>query len=76
MDKLINILEDVNPEVNFETEQNLVSNGILDSFDIATLAAEISDEFDITIGAGNLEPGNFNSVEKMYAMIQRLGEQD
>lgn len=76
MDKLINILEDVNPEVNFETEQNLVSNGILDSFDIATLAAEISDEFDITIGAGNLEPGNFNSAEKMYAMIQRLGEQD
>lgn len=49
---------------------------ILDSFDIVTLIAEINDVFDVTITAGNIKPENFNSAKALYALIQKLEDED
>ena len=49
-----------------------MQNGILDSFDVVTLVAEIDDNFDVQIPAEELIPDNFNSAESLYALIQRL----
>ena len=38
------------PGVDFEKETKLISDGILASFDIVSIVAELGDEFDITIG--------------------------
>jgi acyl carrier protein len=72
MDKLIEILSDLHPDVDFATETGLIDNGILDSFDVVTLVAEIDDNFDVQIPAEELIPDNFNSAESLYALIQRL----
>ena len=72
MDKLIEILSDLHPDVDFATETGLIDNGILDSFDVVTLVAEIDDNFDVQIPAEELIPENFNSAEALYALIQRL----
>lgn len=74
MDKLIHILTELNPDIDFETEDALIDGGILDSFDIVTLVAEIDDVFGIEIPAEALLPENFNSAKAIYAMIQRLRE--
>ena len=42
---------------------------------IISLIAELEDEFDITIPAVEIVPGNFNSVEQMAAMVERLQEE-
>ncbi len=72
MDKLIEILSDLHPDVDFAAEKGLIDNGILDSFDVVTLVAEIDDNFDVQIPAEELIPENFNSAEALYALIGRL----
>ena len=49
MDKLMKILEDICPDVDFENETALVDDMILSSFDILSIISEISDTFGITL---------------------------
>ncbi len=75
MNDLLEILRGLHPDVDFETEEHLIDNMILDSFDIVTLISEISDTFDITISAEQIIPENFNSAQALYALIQELEEE-
>lgn len=72
MEKLLAILSDLNPDVDFETEAALIDGGILDSFDIVTLVAEIDDAYGVQIPAEALTPENFNSARAILALIRRL----
>ena len=75
MDQLLEILEDLHSDVDYETEDGLVDNGILDSLDIVTLITEINDKFDISSPAEEIIPENFNSAEALYALICKLDEE-
>lgn len=72
MGKLLEILSEVRPDVDFKNETKLIDNGILDSLNIMEIIAEISDEFDIELSPADIVPANFNSAESLWAMIQRL----
>lgn len=76
MEELLQILTDLHDDVDFETEEHLIDNGILDSMDIITLIAEISDAYDVTITAKDIVPANFNSAKALYALIERLENED
>lgn len=76
MEALLRILEDLHPEVDFETNKSLIDDKILDSFDIITLIAEISEEYDVKIPVDEIVPENFNSAEALYNLIQRLKDED
>ena len=75
MEKLYEILEELQPEVDFTTCQNLVDGHYLDSLSILSLVAELEDEFDIVIPTVEIIPANFNSAEDIWAMIVRLQEE-
>ena len=75
MEELMEILNNLHPDVDFETEERLVDDKILDSFDIVSLIAEINETFDIAITAKDILPENFNSAKALYALIQRLEEE-
>ena len=72
MDELIQILESIHPDVDFRTNERLIEDKILDSFDIVTLIAEINDTFDVAIPAEEIIPENFNSARKLYELIERI----
>ena len=72
MDKLMRILFELSSDIDFETEDALIDGGLLDSFDIVTLVAEIDDTFGIEIPAEALIPENFNSAKAIFALIQQL----
>jgi len=76
MEALLEILEDIQPGVDFETTEGLIDERILSSLSILSLIAELEDEFDITIPAVEIIPANFNSAKAMWAMIQRLQEDE
>jgi acyl carrier protein len=76
MEKLIEILTDLHSDVDFAVEENLIDDGILDSMDIISLITEISDEYDVTITAKDIIPANFNSAKALYALIERLQDED
>ena len=76
MEELMEILNDLHPDVDFETEERLVDDKILDSFDIVSLIAEINEAYDIAITAKDILPENFNSAKALYALIQKLEEEN
>ncbi len=75
MDRLIEILEEIQPEVDYETCTDLIDGHYLDSLSILSLVAEMEDEFDITIPATEIIPENFNSAKSLWAMVERLQEE-
>ena len=72
MDKLIEILEEIQPDADYETCDTLIDDGILDSFAILSIVSELQDEFDITIIPADIVPENFNSAEALWEMVCRL----
>lgn len=74
MDELLEILNDIQPGVDFENEKHLIDDHLLDSLSIISLVAELEDTFDVTIPAVEIIPDNFNSAEAMLEMLQRLRE--
>ena len=75
MDRLMEILEELRPDVDFASEDALVDDGVLDSFDIVALVGELNEEYDIEIKPADLVPKNFNSAEAILAMVERLSEE-
>ena len=75
MDELLKILQEMHPEVDYDTHTALVDNKVLDSFDIITLVAEINDRMDIAIPAEELVPENFNSYASLRILVERLEEE-
>ncbi len=75
MEKLIEKLESLQPEVDYETCDNLVDGRYLDSLTILSLISEIEDEFDVEIPTVEIIPDNFNSAKKIWELIKRLEEE-
>lgn len=74
MNELIEILSELHDDVDFATETGLVENGILNSLDIVAIITEIGDRMDVRIPAEEILPENFDSVEALWALVQRLDE--
>ena len=68
--KLLAILEDICPDVDFENEASLIDDGLIESLDIVAIVTEIMAEFDVEISVDDLLPENFNSAEAILAMIR------
>lgn len=76
MDELLEILENIDPEVDYGTCDTLIDDHILDSFAILSLISDIEDTFDVTILPGEIIPANFNSAEAIWDLIQRMQENE
>ena len=72
MEKLLKILKSIRPDVDFANEKKLIDDGVLDSFDIISIVGELNDAYDIEIDVDDLEPANFNTVEAMLELIEKL----
>ncbi len=76
MEKLLEILENIKPGVDYENTKTLIDDHYLDSLSILSLIAEIEDEFDVIVPTIEIIPENFNSVEAMMNLITKLQEED
>ena len=72
MEKLMEILNELRPDIDFTTEKSLVTDGLFDSFDMISLVGELEDEFDIQIRPNNLTPANFDSAQAIMNLIEEL----
>lgn len=68
--KLMEILEESCPGVDFERETALIDDGILESLDIVTIVTEIMDVFGVELNVDDLLPENFNTVDAMLDLIE------
>lgn len=72
MEQLIEIMEDLVPGVELRGKTDLVDSGVLKSLTILNLISDISDEFGVTVPVGEVVPENFNSLESIMALIERI----
>lgn len=75
MEKIIEILKEIQPDVNIECK-DLIDGHYLDSLAILSLVAELEEEFDIIIPAVEINANNFNSVENINMLVNRLIEEE
>lgn len=69
-EKLIEILSDIRPEIDFEEEDHLMEDGLLDSLDIANIITAMCDEFEVDIGFDEVKKDNFDSLEAMLKLLE------
>ena len=75
MEKLIEILASLHPDVDFEANDALVDDGILDSLDIVAIVTEVDAELGVRIPPEEIIPENFNSAKALWALISKLDEE-
>ena len=71
-EQILEILEDINPDIDYENETSLIDGEVLDSFDLVSLVSELNSCFDINITVVDFIPENFNSLDAMTALVERL----
>lgn len=71
-ERIMEIMTELKPGVDFEGRDDLMDSGILDSMTIVMVASEMKDEFDADIRVTDILPENFNSIESMAGMIERI----
>lgn len=71
-DKLLALLQEECPDVDFQASDELVSDGILDSLSLTSIIAMLTIEFGITIPYEDIIEENFNSIDAIAAMVERL----
>ena len=72
MERIIELLQEIKEDIDYENEGSLIDDELLDSFDILQLISALDDEFDISIPAAMIIPENFNNVEALWNMVQEL----
>ena len=74
MNELLDLLDSLDLGIDFTRETALIDDAILESLDIVSIIAELSEAYDITIPAREIIPENFNSASSIMALIERLQE--
>ena len=72
MEELLELLMEIRPDIQFLGGEKLVDDGLLDSFDIVAIVGEIGERFQVDVPVEEINGQNFNSLEAMLRMIERL----
>ena len=71
-EQVLKLLNEEFPEIDFNSSEELVDEGILDSLTITGIIGALSLEYGIVIPYEEITPENFNSVAALAAMVERL----
>ena len=71
-EKILDLLSEVFPEIDFTSSEELVDDGILDSLTISGIIMALSTEFGITVPYEEIVEENFNSIRGLADMVERL----
>lgn len=75
MEKVLEILEEIQPGEDYKNCTTLIEDGILESFAILSIVSELEDAFDISVTPADIIPENFNSAKALWNMVLRLQEE-
>ncbi len=71
-ERILTLLSNEYPEIDFSASDALVDDGILDSLTITGIIALLTMEFGITIPYEEIIEENFNSIKGLANMVERL----
>lgn len=68
-EKVLAILKEINPDINYEKETKLIDDELLESIDIIELISVLMDQFNIELDADDVEPENLNSLDAICDLV-------
>ena len=71
-EQVMNILKEIKPTKDLSGVTDIIEGGYLDSFELMSLIENLGDTFGFEIDVDEITPENFNSIEAIAAMVQRL----
>ena len=66
-ERILKLLEGIQPDIDFENETALIDDSLLESFDVIQIVTSLMDEID----ADDIDPENLNSLDAICAMVER-----
>jgi len=69
-EKILAILTDTIPGVDFETETDLIEDGIIGSLDMVSIVTQLISEFDVELSVDDLLPENFCSADAIAKLVE------
>ncbi|MCI8963359.1 MAG: acyl carrier protein [Eubacterium sp.] len=73
MEKIMEILQGIRPEFDFNSSEDFIEDGYLDSFDLVSLVSELDETFDISIDGLDIIPENFKSLDTITNVVKKNG---
>ena len=70
--KILEVLSEEFPEIDFTASDTLVDDGVMDSLTITGIITALTMEFGITIPYEEIIEENFNSITGLTRMVERL----
>lgn len=70
-EKVLEILANIRPEFDFTEDVDFIEQGMLDSFDVVTLIAELENKFNIKVSGIDVVAENFSSIESIESLIKK-----
>ena len=65
----MDLLKKLHPDYNYESSDDFISDGLIDSIDIQELFAMIEDEYKIELAGTDLAPQNFRNLESIKELL-------
>lgn len=73
METIHSILSELRPEFDFQSSEDYIADGFLDSFDVVALVSALEEKFGILIDALDILPENFANAEAIAALVRKSG---
>ena len=70
-EKILEILQDIRPEVDFNDSEDFIEDGYLDSFDMVALVSNLDKTFGISILGEDIVPENFANLEAIENIVKK-----
>ncbi len=70
-DQIRDILAELLPGIDLDSD-TLADDGFIDSMSVVNIVTELATEFDVEIGFEDLVNENFNSIDAIAALVERL----
>lgn len=73
MDKILQILEEMNQAHDYAESRDFLEDGMLDSFDVIELVSRLEDVFHCKIDGLDIMPENFCNLEAIEKTVKKNG---
>ena len=73
---VLELLQDLRPEMDFSESRNYLEEGLLDSFDLVSLVSDLDQRFGISIPGNEILPENFENIDTIVALVRKQGGKD
>ena len=73
MKTIKDLLHQLHPDFDYDSSDDFISDGLIDSIDMQELFAMIEEEYGIELAGTDLAPQNFKSIETIRELLAAHG---